>query len=112
MADVKATGRRVRINGTEIELRHEIGDFVEHEGIIVVRLDPEDNIHDETNVIGIDAQGKKLWEIEQPEQEFRESFFKSLQIRNGEVLLKNWNSYEYRLNVHDGSIDRIGKWDR
>ncbi|MBX0288647.1 hypothetical protein EGH22_20150 [Halomicroarcula sp. F28] len=112
MSDIEITGNRVRINGTEVELRHEVGDIVEHEGVILVRFDPPSGVTDETNVVGISPQGEKLWDIEQPEQQFRESFFKSIQKKDGDVLLKNWNSHEYRLNVRDGSIDRVGKWDR
>lgn len=106
------TDDQLLIEGENIGFRHTIGEVIEHEGVLVVRLDPPGSVSDETNVIGVDHDGNKLWEVEKPEGHFRESFFRSIQKDDGNVLLRNWNSFEYHLDLSDGSIEEVGKWDR
>jgi hypothetical protein len=80
MSNFEIAGTQLRIGDTTIEFRHEIANVIEHSECLIVRLDPPGGVTDKTNIIGIDYHGNKMWEIEEPEgQNFRESFFKSMQ---------------------------------
>lgn len=113
MVEVDYDGKILEIDDVRRELDRPIGEVVVADDVVIVRFERSRETDQDVDVVGYNLDGSKRWNIDDPDYEgSRESVFKTLRESDGELLLKNWNSFEYRLDPSDGSVEQVGKWDR
>ncbi|ELZ11029.1 hypothetical protein C479_09468 [Halovivax asiaticus JCM 14624] len=95
------------ISGETHTLRHSIGDVLETEEIILVKLNPESGEYDSRNVLGFDPTGTKVWESEVPEKDTRHTF-SGIALRDGEIIGRSWNNHWYAIDPETGALDDRG----
>ncbi|ACV12207.1 conserved hypothetical protein [Halorhabdus utahensis DSM 12940] len=96
------------IDDTAIGLRSNVGDVLEIDELIVVRLVVLPDESDPTNVLAFDKDGNKVWEIESPPEEKEQRSYKSLNVVDGNLRVTNWNGYRYRVDVDSGEVTETG----
>ena len=110
MSDITFEDNKIYTDDKEIELRNEIEEFVTHDGIIIVRLSPTGEEHDPRNVIGINKDGHKLWDIEPVRMNpdgGSFSSYTSLWKDNDSVIVANWNSNDYKVDPESGEVSHF-----
>lgn len=109
MADIEYKNNEIEVNGNKVETRREIRDVVVCDNVVVVLLDVPPNEEDPQNIIGLDVDGNRLWDIEEvPSQTPQtESVYMTLQKENDTVLTSNWNGNQYEIDLHDGSVTTV-----
>lgn len=96
----------MEIGDSRVSFRHEIKKTLVREELIIVLLDVPVGERDNSNVIGVDRSGDKLWEIE-PVVENRERdspFMNIVERGDGEIWALNWRGDEYCLDPKTGEV--------
>ncbi|MCK5241937.1 hypothetical protein KAR34_05760 [bacterium] len=56
------------------------------------------------NVIGIDCEGKALWQIEKKEHVYDDCPYMNIYIKNDELWAGNWDGNSYKIDSKSGKI--------
>lgn len=113
MTDVTYSGNELQIGETTIELRREIKSVVECDDVVLVVMKVPATERDDTNVVAFDYDGARRWEIDEaPHRDNIAKTYVKLDVRDGSVIARSWNSYEYEVDLETGSVESVGKWDK
>ncbi|QRV16542.1 hypothetical protein [Haloterrigena salifodinae] len=105
MSDLSVDDNILTVGSTEIAFDYEIGDVIEFDSVIVVRLViPPEETHNR-NVVGIDKTGTKRWTIpESLHSSAEDNPYLSLRVRDGELWTGNWRGWTYRVDLETGAL--------
>lgn len=94
------------IAGTHIELPCEVGEILEAEGLVVVRLEPPIGQVFNRNIFAYSEQGLLLWQIEESPHgtEPDRPYVAISKDEAGGVVAANWNGIDYSVNLDNGYI--------
>ena len=105
MVEVSIDGHKLTIDSAETTFDYEIADFVEFDGLTVVRLDVPTGEVNNRNVVGIDEKGTERWRIpESPHGPTEDNPYMDLNMRDGELWAGNWNGWTYRIDPETGEL--------
>jgi triacylglycerol esterase/lipase EstA (alpha/beta hydrolase family) len=116
MSDISSTDNILEVGSEVIELESRImeietlGDRI----FVLIEGTAADGSDNPNNVICFSKGGSWLWEIEKPNRSasYSEPTFKHITIENGELFAFNWNTYKYKVDLNDGTIEEIKKADK
>ena len=86
----------------KIEFDFEIGDCIEFEQCLIVRLQVPPKACYNENVFSYDYKGNMLWQVEKIEHIYNNSPYVKLGYKGPNVLLYNWDGTVYLLNPLTG----------
>lgn len=116
MTDISYNDHVLIIGDTRIEMPAKVLEATEVRGNVVAVVESEgtDGSIDEQNVFCYSADGEQHWRIETPERKssFGEPSYQSVSVEDGDLYAYNWNSYEYKVDMENGSITEIRKADK
>lgn len=107
MGEITFEENVISIREKEIQLDHEIRTVVKKDGVIIVLFAPASN--DPRNVIALDEDGNKLWEIEPVRTHSGDEYspYTGLIIEEGSIVGSNWNSKDYKIDRGTGNVTRL-----
>lgn len=106
MTRIEFSGNQLTINSDSVvDLMYPIKDAFELSGVVVVFLDPDANLGKSgqyRNLIGINQQGKKIWEADLPTSKSSDVYWKIKQ--KTPLIVSSFSSYECRIDESNGKI--------
>jgi len=101
----------IEINGSPAEVRRDVKDVLEKDGIVIVLLTQPSEGDDPRNVLAFDHNADQLWEIEPVHHKSMSSEpapYISIQERGDQIVARSWNSYRYEVDPETGTVTEIG----
>lgn len=106
MTDYTSKENRLIIEGTKVQFPYSIGEVIEVEDVIVIRLKVPTDENYARNVWAFDSDGSPRWKIEPPEdKEGIEQPYADIGFTEEKGLWAyNWNSIEYTVDIKTGEL--------
>lgn len=99
-------GGALWIAGVHVDLPYEVGEALEVQDLVVVRIEPPVGQIFNRNVFAYTKQGLLAWQIEESPHgtEPDKPFVGVRKGESGELIVDNWNGVDYSVNLKNGSI--------
>lgn len=105
MHDITTEGKDLIIDGEKITFDYELGEVLNVDGVIVIRLKIPPDAVNNRNVFAIDPAGNELWKIpENPKTSFDDDPYMSIYREDEGLWARTWSDWAYRLDPESGDI--------
>jgi len=113
MSEISHAGNTLKIGNEDIHLRSEIKEVTQlpNKILVTIMADPDDRPETPSNIVCYSYNGDFLWSIDVPDRSasYGEPSYKGVVVEDGNVYAYNWNTYKYRVDLDDGSIEELHK---
>lgn len=101
----KISGNKVIFqNGEEITFGYPIGETLDFQDVIVIRLELPLGVVFNENVFGLSCDGEILWQISKQKHIGEDSPYTQLSYQNGKAGLYNWDASLYIVEPNTGEV--------